>query len=332
MATNKYDTNEYTRAHKRKRTTTMDVPEERAEEVRRLLERLDMKDAEDEEVKHDKTEDQYEVTSVCDHQVRRGKFIWKVRWKGFPSPEWIKDEDCNCEKKIQEYLAENTNIRTIYGICRISSKSQLGPTHVSLNAQEAILRKTARALDVKEDEAIRVKIYHIVGSAYSGIHSKLSYIAEVARARDILLVYRVDRLSRNIVKFLSLLEDMNDRGVLIYAQDEDIWYHNRHLDFLQAVLNANKESAIISRRVRLSINHRRQRGDYIGGVAYGWRLQRDKNGKVSKVKNPEEQKIIARIKKCTDETEMAENLNREGTKKRGRIWTPAMIAYVVANN
>lgn len=328
------------RGGKRKRTTRMNIRADRAEDVRRLLERLEMQDNQvvEEKASQLNNEEQYEVTSVCGHrQNKDGSFSWRVRFKGYPAkPEWVDDLDCHCEAKIQAYLADHAPfIRTVYGLCRVSSKNQTGPTHVSLAAQEHLIRRTAKSLDLAQDEVMRVKIYSISASAYQGIPKQLKYIAEVARPRDILITYRVDRLSRNIVRFLGMLEDINEKGVLIYAQDENLWYHNAKLDFLQCILDANKEAAVISKRVRLSVEHRRRRGDYIGSAPFGYRLARDpKTRAVTKNVNPEEQQVIARIKKSRirDDHSLAETLNKEGIKKRGRTWTPAMVKYVRKNN
>lgn len=326
--------------------TTMHIPTDKADKVSELLELLEMKDesSDSSEVEEDFSDcednQQYEVTGVVSHRIdRNGQFTFKVRFRG-RTYEWVKDKDCNCERYIQEYLGQtetnNMKFRTVYGLCRVSSQNQTGPTHVSLPAQEETVRETARSIELKRNEILRVKIFSIATSAYRGIPQILTYISECARPRDILVTYRVDRLSRNIVKFLALLEQMNDDGIFIYAQDEDLWYHNRKLDFLQHILDANKEGALISKRVKQSVDYRRRRGDYIGSAPYGFKLQRNEHGVVSKVRDEKEKKIIHQIKNGTRNLnrfrQLVSKFNRTGVTKRGKKWNVSMIRYVYDKN
>lgn len=273
---------------------------------------------------------QWEVTRVSAHKIKGTTIRWRVHFRGGTS-EWVSDSDCNCEALIQEYLSTTgTNIRTIYVICRVSSKKQAGPTHVSLKDQKVMIEKAAGSLK-PDGHFNRIKTYHITSSAYKGVPKVLQDIGEVSRKGDMVMVYRVDRLSRNIVKYLSVLEEMHEKGVYIYAVEDQLWYHHRKLDFLQLVLDANKESALISRRVKRSVAYRRNRGDYVGGVPYGWKLERDIDGIVKKVQNAEEQKVIKIIRKggrfCYAKT--ADKLNERGLRKRGKVWTSAMVKYVI---
>ena len=329
------------------RQISIEIPEDKLNDVKRLLERLSMQDNHIAEQSRlvKRNEFQCEVKEIVAHSIELdknssiGRFRFLLRFKGYKTPEWIDDSECNCEILIRKYLREHVpHVRVAYGLCRVSSKHQTGPTHVSLIAQEKRIRETATLLELTKGEILRIKIFSIAASAYRGVPRQLHYIAECTCPRDILITYRVDRLSRNIVRFLSLLEDMDENGVLIYAQDENLWYHNRKLDFLQHILDANKEAAIISKRVRLSIEHRRSRGDYIGSAPYGFRLARNPYTKiVSKVRNMEEENVILRIKHLATYSEMefqdiADLLNREGVKKRGRTWTGKMVRYVFLHN
>jgi DNA invertase Pin-like site-specific DNA recombinase len=278
---------------------------------------------------------QWEVTSICNHRKNKnGSYSWNVRFSGFSQrPEWVHEDDTNCEKLIQQYLKEHAPyIRTVYGICRVSSKTQTGPTHVSLDAQEAKIRETINLLEIKDNEEIRIKIFKISASAYRGIPSVLKMIGEFAGKNDILMTYRIDRLSRNIFLILNFLENLKERGVLLYSLDENIWYHKR-LEFIQYILDANKESLILSKRVKMSISYRRTRGDYIGSVPYGYRLQRDpKTNSVKKVKDYKEQSIINRIKTSKNTNDKLEKtFEKEGILKRHKKWTSSMINYIRKN-
>jgi DNA invertase Pin-like site-specific DNA recombinase len=148
------------------------------------------------------------------------------------------------------------------------------------------------------------------------------------------MAYRVDRLSRNIVKFLSFLEDLNDRNISVFAQDENLWYNEKKLEFIQCIVDANKEAVLIGKRVRLSLEHRRERGDEIfGGVPYGFQIKRGKNKKILKVINQAETNIINKIKqelgKDKSFKEIADFLNKQGLRKRGKKWKASLVKNIV---
>lgn len=273
-----------------------------------------------------------EVERVLNHRVYNDKFSFLVKFRGFRDPEWVSDDDCNCEGLIREYMIENVpETKTFYGISRVSSKSQIGPTHVSLMAQEVKIRESIDQFK-NAFQMTRIKMYNITSSAYKGVPTQLKQVAEHSQNGDIVVIYRVDRLSRNIVRFLGLLEDMNDKGVSIYSQSENLWYHNQKLDFLQHILNANRESQNISKRVKLSVGYRKRRGDYIGSAPYGFKLSRNPNTQsVAKIWDPEEQQVIRMIKENVGNLSarmLADKLNEKKLYKRGKAWNPAMIRYI----
>lgn len=292
----------------------------------------------DSELKFDKLniseKSQYEVSHIEDHRIVDNSLEFLVYFKGYSDPYWIADADCNCENAIKMYFRENNlPTRTVYCVCRVSTKEQAGFNHVSLEAQEARLIQTATQTYGNE---VRIKLLKITASAYKQINSELLNIGEAAQKGDSILVYRVDRLSRNIVKILSFLEDLNERGVDIFSQDENIWYNKNKLEFIQRIVDANKESEILGKRVRLSLEYRRQRGDEVfGNTAFGYSKKRleNENNRVVKVKNDNEQSILKRIRKMKKDGHTSANitdfLNARGIYKRGKKWTVSMVNYVL---
>lgn len=291
-------------------------------------------EAGEEEEDDEDTGSAVEVSAVTDHRVdEKGNWHFRLRFKGFRDTEWVADKHCDCEKLIREYLATK-RISTVYGICRVSSKNQAGPTHVSLQAQEFRLRNTASEM---YGNKCRVKIYKMSTSVYKGIPALFQYLAEeVFQNGDTVLIYRVDRLCRNIIKFLAFLENLNEKGVKIYAQDEKLWYGENRLQFIQGIVDANKEAELISKRVRMSIEQRKNRGDdALGSVPYGWTLVREeKTNRLVKVQHMGEQKILKRLyllAQSMQPEDVADQLNSENLKKKGRKWTKAMVKRILQN-
>lgn len=274
-----------------------------------------------------------EVKRISDHACDKdGNFDFKIHFKGIKEPEWVKDSECQCEETISEYLASK-GISTAYLFCRVSSKEQAQSTNVSLSAQEAELRKAAKTMSMFS--GMRIRVYSISHSAYRKIPETLCRIGKVSLPGDIIMVWRVDRLSRNIFHYLQWCEELNDRGVSLYSHQEQITYRDNKLSFTQAILDANKEAELLGKRVKLANKHKLERGDHrIGNLPYGKRYKRVLNPDGSThhkevEDHPEEQAVILRVRR-----EVAQNYNlhnvikkfdKEGISKRGRKFTVNML-------
>ena len=315
---------------------TMEVPEDMIEQMQAYMERLKLSTTVIPSVLEEETvSKECEVSKIHNHRISiDGDWQFQVGWKGFRTREWVNDVDCKCEVEISNYLREK-NIHTAYLFCRVSTADQATAVNVSLKAQESELRFAVSSLS----EFTRFKVYSISKSAYKNIPTVLAQIGYACLPGDGIFVWRVDRLSRNIVKYLGWLEDLNDRGVLIYSHQEKLTYSEKKLEFLQAVLDAQKEASLLGERVKMSYRLKRQRGDEkVGNLPYGKKyfrvLSTDNPSETLKktvVDNPDEMSIIDRIKAKKakfDPTLMAEQLNSEGLKKRGRKWNKMSVLRV----
>lgn len=309
-----------------KKLTKINVPEEYEEKISDLVNMMLLA-----EKRKEQKEKLYEVVQIISHKVVNGLWSFLCVFSD-GAKEWVNDSDLQYEGLVKEYAEGLPRpFKTVYCICRVSSLSQVGPKHVSLDAQENRLRQVAKQFG----ENSRVKVLKLSASAYKGIPRLLEDIGESATEGDAILVYRVDRISRNIVKFLDFLERTAEKGVAIYSQDEKLYYNgDTKLAFIQGILEANKEAELISRRVKMSIQQRRNRGDKVfGSLSYGYKSQRGPKGELLRVKNEKEQKVIESIRKSVKAGEklvqIANALNSKGILKRGRKWTPSMVRYLV---
>jgi len=302
----------------------IEVPSDLVDKVTEYMNILSVGKSEGKAYEDDNTEIT-EVVAVCDHRRYDGdRWEFKLKWKG-GGYDWVKDEDCNCEHLINQYI-HKINMTTNYLVCRVSTKEQGEETHTSLAAQEAELISKTRT-----HENVRRKIVKIRASAFKGIPKELEKIAEACQIGDELYIWRADRLTRNIVKYLEWLEYFDSMCVKVMAVSENLTYRDNKLEFIQAVVNAQGESELLGKRVRLSYKHRRDRGDtHVGSLPYGkkYKVVRE-NGRVIRkcvVDHPDEIAIISAIKNSrTDSITLMHELNAKGVKKRGRKWTHRMI-------
>jgi len=304
----------------------MQIPAHMVAQVEQMLETMNVQPM---EVEQTPEKPQEEVKQVLKHHIVDGEWWFELKFKSGET-QLVNDKDCDCETLISNYL-HTKNISTVYVVCRVSTKEQATSTNVSLDAQ------AEEILSVLKNTKSRVKIVKISASAYRDIPKELQEIGACVTKADAIYIWRVDRLSRNIFKYLYWLEDLDKRNVEIYAVDNGLYYNSNKTDFIQAVLDAQKEAEILGARVRLANKRKLQRGDEaLGSLPYGKQYQRltDKDGNTIRkivVDNLHEQNLIKKIitTPVLDPVLIAQTLNNQKLFKRGRKWSKQMVQSII---
>ena len=176
----------------------------------------------------------FEVKNVSGHRkIVKGGVLLILRMVRKSKNE----NDCNCEFSINSYL-HSVGISTDYLVCRASTKKQSSCLSTSLEGQKKELLKFRNAHNRTTPR--RTKIITISESAYKGIPRELQKVGESALKGDTICVWRVDRLSRNIILFTNWLEDLDKRQINIISYTERLSYSGHKLDFLEKILQAQK--------------------------------------------------------------------------------------------
>ena len=305
-------------------STTLEIPSQFIDQIQNLLENLSVKEARRERVEniHNDT-----VIKIIDHIVSDHNFMFLVKW-GDGVEEWVDDNDCCCEILINNYL-RNINIKTAYIICRVSTKNQDDPNCLSLDAQhQEILTKVS---DLYE----RKKVVKIKKSAYSSVPKEILDICHSATNNDGIFFWKIDRFSRNIEKSINLFKILETKKVFVYSLQENLVFQNNKSEVYQYVLNGQKESEDISKRIKLTLRKKLERGDEkIGGLPYGKKYKRilNEEGETLKmivVNNETEMCVIKEIKNANNSIKnITSNLNSKGIRKKGRKWSDQMVARI----
>jgi DNA invertase Pin-like site-specific DNA recombinase len=336
-------------------TVQMNVPQEIAAQVQDMMEKLALSSTATAGANPGRAmivQDQSTVEKVTRHRIVSNQFQYYLTFSD-GSCQWVRDDSTDCEWLIAGYN-KTTNIRTAYAIVRVSTKQQAADNTLSLKGQMASIREK---VGVGYE---RLKVVSLAKSAYKSIPEKIQAVGEAANPGDTIIVYRVDRLSRNLVLSLGWLEDLNDRGVGVIAVidavaaidgeseelvDRCLTYRENTLTFIQAVLDAQKEAKMLSNKMKRAIKERRERGDEaIGGLPYGRMYERSVDGsnRLLVTDDPEAQRVIDIIKKLwSDEYPMISNnttklasavaakLRAKGIKKKNRLWSVQMVRNVM---
>ncbi len=151
---------------------------------------------------------------------------------------------------------------------------------------------------------------------------------------DVVVIYKLDRLSRSICDFAELSKSFDKWGVTFVSVTQEI---NTSTSSGRMMLNilmtfAQYEREVIAERIRDKKAATRRKGKWDGGVLpYGYGLSDHRL-----VENPAEaetaRRIFRRYLEVQSPKTIALELNAEGTTRRnGRPWTPKQIGAMLRN-
>jgi site-specific DNA recombinase len=213
------------------------------------------------------------------------------------------------------------------GYVRVSTEKQ-ADFGVSLEAQS----EKVRAMAVVQGAELAEVIIDAGESAKSlnrpGMARLLSLVD--GGAVDIVIIAKLDRLTRSVKDLAELLERFTRRGVSLVSVAESLDTGTAAgrlvLNIMTAVSQWEREA--IGERTRDAMHHKRANGERVGTVPFGYRAAADG---LHLEADPAEQGILSRIRelKAAGRTtrQIADELNRQGfTTRRGTAWRFQYVA------
>jgi DNA invertase Pin-like site-specific DNA recombinase len=214
---------------------------------------------------------------------------------------------------------------------RVSTEAQ--STQASLILQKEVCEAFAKARNLK----ILKKVSE-VGSSYKGTQPILHNLVDSLSNNTILLVYAIDRFSRNVESGLDLIGQIERKNCkLVSVRGES--------NILEALRSAQKESEILSCRIKDRIQFAIQAGSHIGQAPFGYKISKEIDNLrqiiVRKVSlDPVEQNIITLITMMKNDEDplsiinMVQEINGFDydvsdislDEKGGKGYSPAVIA------
>ncbi|MFH1022101.1 MAG: recombinase family protein [Planctomycetota bacterium] len=206
----------------------------------------------------------------------------------------------------------------------------------SLDAQKDRLEAFCKSQ--YDDDWSLFKIYR---DTESGTHMNRPGLEEMlydasSKAFNVLLVFRVDRLSRKVRELAQMVDDLTKNGVVLKSITEPFDTANAAGKMMLQMLGvfAEFEHATIIERTKVGMEKKAKGGNYVGGsVPYGYRLEPEKG----LIIHEEEAVIIRKMFKmysfgmegassiCTD-------LNDAGYRNRaGKKWGRRVVLYMLKN-
>lgn len=308
----------------------MNVESRFADQLTEYLARLQLDDTEPE--LDQKTITKYKqatVNKITDHRVKtNGQWDFQVLFSD-GIVEWVPEKYCSCDELVSEYLSKK-EYKTLYCVSRVSTKQQAGTDTVSLDAQQNEINKNLS----KFGKFDRVKMVRIVSSAYQHVPKDLRQLSANVVKGDLIMVYAIDRLSRNIFKYADFFENIQSKGANVYSVKENLNYRDHKTHFMKFIIDAQAESEAISRRIKLSREERRKNGDeFRGRLKYGQKYAMNANGTRKIVNHPDElriiQVILSMFKDNRSVNDITKGLNDKKLLKRNKPWNSQMVRRII---
>lgn len=214
------------------------------------------------------------------------------------------------------------------GYVRVSTEEQ-AKEGVSLEAQEERIRKYAEYKGFDLIEIIRDEGKSGGTANREGFQKLLARIE--ANGFDALILFSLDRLSRDMLTLLALERLLDECNVELHTIEGqiDTSTPDGFMNFAMRAFLSEMERRQIKYRTKKALEHKRQRGEVIGQVPYGYRREGD-----HLVENEKEQKIIKRINRMyrlgKSLNAIAKELNEAGVRtKSGTKWTAQQVKRLI---
>lgn len=225
--------------------------------------------------------------------------------------------------------------KKVLGYIRVSTEEQASKGH-GLDAQERAIRSFAESQDF---ELIGVeRDGGVSGAKKPSERDGFRRVLQFAEARlySTLLVWKFDRLARNLFYSVTTVNDLKEKyGVVLRSVTEPIDTSSPMGEMIFTLLAgfAAEERRVITRRTLAGKREKASRGGFSGGAApLGY--TRDREGGLAVVDG--ESRTVFRIfemrKGGLSLMAIARKLNSEGIPtKRGGSWHPATARYILDN-
>jgi len=217
------------------------------------------------------------------------------------------------------------------GYVRVSTTGQ-ADDGVSLDAQRDRIAAWCRA---SEFDLAGVHVDAGISGKRSDNRPALqAALDDVCRRRGVLVVYSLSRLARSTKDTLAISERIEKAGADLVSLSEKIDTTSAagKMVFRMLAVLAEFERDLVAERTSVAMQHKRQRGERVGRVPYGFDLATDG---VQLVENPDEQRVLELIGELRASgyslREIADELTNRGIspKGKGQRWSFGTIQRIV---
>jgi site-specific DNA recombinase len=169
---------------------------------------------------------------------------------------------------------------------------------------------------------------------------KLKEALKACKTGDVFVCFAMTRIARNLEIGLQVLNYLRDKKVFVVLVKDGLDSRQKTFKMAFSMLSmvAEMEHGMITDRVQSAMDYKKDLGEFVGAIPYGWKL---KDGKQSDlVPDEKEQEVITLIKQLrTNKDEfgrpwgylrISRELNQRGLKtKKGADWSTTQVARII---
>lgn len=230
-------------------------------------------------------------------------------------------------------MSDKGNLRKAALYIRVSTTYQVEKDSLPMQ-REDLINYAKYALNIDKYEIFEDAGYSAKSTERPAYQQMMSRLRD--REFSHLLVWKIDRISRNLIDFSEMYNELKRLGVTFVSKNEQFQTDTPMGEAMLKIILvfAELERKMTSERVSSVMVSRANKGLWNGGkIPYGYDY--DKTTKEITV-NPKEADVVERIytmyETCPSLLSIARELNSEGiTTKSGSAWNPVTVSNILHN-
>lgn len=218
---------------------------------------------------------------------------------------------------------------------RVSTRKQTGDEKHGLSYQKEICNDYINKF---YSSNTNISYWEDIGSSYKSklILKDMGTMIRKLKPRTLIIVPEVSRLGRNYKMVKSILKKFNKKGVTIVSICEKLVYGLSRIkdkEFIQKVIDSEKESDVISMRVKNTQAYIKRNGGYIGKAPFGYRVIKNSRHIPVLTENSEDFVLIEHIVDLTNKgfsyDKISKIMNEKGLLCKNKLWNNTKIKNIL---
>lgn len=230
-------------------------------------------------------------------------------------------------------LPATTKVKKAALYIRVSTIYQVDKDSLKVQERE-LINYTKLILNIKDYEIFRDAGYSAKNTDRPDYQKMMGKLRTGAFSH--LVVWKIDRISRNLLDFAEMYQELKDLGVTFISKNEQFDTSSAIGEAMLKIILvfAELERQMTSERVTAVMISRAENGSWNGGkVPLGY--IHDKKNKSFHV-HPQQAEVVKLIfnsyERMQSSTEVAKFLNKKGiTTKAGKRWNPSTVCLILRN-
>ena len=229
----------------------------------------------------------------------------------------------------------SNSINNIYVYTRVSTRKQSTDKKYGLLYQKELCDDYIKKFHSLNNG---ISYWDDIGSSYKSklILKEMGEMIRKLKPNSLILISEVSRLGRNYPMVKSILKLVRKKKAFIISICENLVYGqsvNKDKEFIHKVIDSEKESDVLSMRIKNTQSYIKKNGGYIGKAPFGYKIIKNcKNIPILK-ENSEDFVLIDYIvnfaNDCYSYDEISNIMNKKGLLSKDKLWNSIKIKKIL---